>query len=76
MIINRSGIIIRLAVGNLRVVGRATQGVRLLQIKEGDRIAAVAKVEVEDEEEVTDMIEQFEEVPDPLPDENNQPENN
>ena len=51
MIINRSGIIIRLAVGNLRIVGRATQGVRLLQIKEGDMIAAVAKVEVEVEEE-------------------------
>ncbi|MFH1296062.1 MAG: DNA gyrase subunit A [Bacteroidota bacterium] len=57
MIINRSGIIIRMAVGNLRVVGRATQGVRLLKIKEGDRIAAVAKVEIEVEvpEEVTEL---------------------
>ncbi|MFC2101358.1 DNA gyrase subunit A [Bacteroidota bacterium] len=61
MIINRSGIIIRMAVGNLRVVGRATQGVRLLQIKEGDSIAAVAKVEVEDEAEVTEGMEPMEE---------------
>jgi len=75
MIINRSGIIIRMAVGNLRVVGRATQGVRLLQIKEGDSIAAVAKVEVEDEDEVTDIIDQQEEITDPT-DDINQPENN
>jgi DNA gyrase subunit A len=54
MIINRSGIIIRIAVADLRVVGRATQGVRLLKIKDGDQIAAVAKVEIEDEEEVGD----------------------
>lgn len=49
MIINRSGIIIRMAVVNLRVMGRATQGVRLINIKEGDAIASVARVEVEDE---------------------------
>lgn len=61
MIINRSGIIIRMAVGNLRVVGRATQGVRLLQIKEGDSIAAVAKVEVEVEEEIDEVNGQNEE---------------
>jgi DNA gyrase subunit A len=48
MIINRSGIIIRLAVTDLRVMGRATQGVRLIKINEGDAIAAVAKVEVEE----------------------------
>jgi DNA gyrase subunit A len=47
MIINRSGITIRLAVADLRVVGRATQGVRLIRINEGDAIAAVTKVEVE-----------------------------
>ena len=47
MIINKSGIIIRMAVGDLRVVGRATQGVRLIKINEGDAIAAVTKVEVE-----------------------------
>jgi len=48
MIINRSGIIIRMAVSDLRVMGRATQGVRLIKINEGDAIAAVAKVEVEE----------------------------
>jgi len=50
MIINRSGIIIRLAISELRVIGRATQGVRLINMKEGDEIAAVSKVEVEEEE--------------------------
>jgi len=49
MIINRSGIIIRMAVSNLRVMGRATQGVRLIKINEGDAIAAVTKVDVEEE---------------------------
>ena len=44
MIINKSGIAIRLAVKNLRVMGRATQGVRLINIKGDDSIAAVAKV--------------------------------
>jgi DNA gyrase subunit A len=47
MIINRSGIIIRLGISDLRIMGRATQGVRLIKINEGDSIAAVAKVEVE-----------------------------
>ncbi len=49
MIINRSGIIIRLAISELRVIGRATQGVRLINMKETDEIAAVSKVEVEEE---------------------------
>ncbi|MGZ4117926.1 MAG: DNA gyrase C-terminal beta-propeller domain-containing protein, partial [Bacteroidia bacterium] len=48
MIINKSGIIIRLAISELRVIGRATQGVRLINMKEGDEIAAVSKVEVEE----------------------------
>lgn len=53
MIINKSGIIIRLAVEKLRVMGRATQGVRLINLKGSDRIAAVAKVErSEDEDEI------------------------
>jgi DNA gyrase subunit A len=51
MIINRSGIIIRMAVANLRVMGRATQGVRLINIREGDAIASVARVEIEDQPE-------------------------
>ena len=44
MIINKSGIAIRIAVADLRVMGRATQGVRLINIKGKDSIAAVAKV--------------------------------
>ena len=54
MIINRSGVIIRMAVVNLRVMGRATQGVRLIKIDEGDSIAAVAKVDVEVTPEIID----------------------
>jgi DNA gyrase subunit A len=49
MIINKSGIIIRLAVSDLRVIGRATQGVRLINLKETDEIAAVTKVDREEE---------------------------
>lgn len=59
MIINKSGIIIRLAVAELRVMGRATQGVRLINLKENDAIAAVAKV-INDESEESDEIENAE----------------
>src|SRR5690554_4847159 len=57
MIINRSGVAIRMAVANLRVMGRATQGVRLIKVREGDAIAAVAKAMKEDDEdeEITDL---------------------
>jgi DNA gyrase subunit A len=51
MIINKSGIAIRLGVEDLRVMGRATQGVKLINIRENDSIAAVAKVVKEEEEE-------------------------
>ena len=51
MIINKSGIAIRMAVEDLRVMGRATQGVRLIKVREDDAIAAVAKV-MHDEEDV------------------------
>jgi DNA gyrase subunit A len=44
MIINKSGLTIRLAVANLRLMGRATQGVRLINISSGDSIAAVTDV--------------------------------
>ena len=56
MIINKSGLTIRMAVADLRVMGRATQGVKLINIKENDSIAAVAKVrhEQEEEENITD----------------------
>jgi len=50
MIINKSGVMIRLAVSNLRVIGRATQGVKLINLKDNDTIAAVTKVEIADDE--------------------------
>jgi len=57
MIINKSGIAIRMEVTNLRVMGRATQGVKLINLKENDQIAAVAKVMKDDEaiEDVEDI---------------------
>jgi len=51
MIINKSGVAIRINVSDLRVMGRATQGVRLINLKGNDSIAAVAKVAKEDDEE-------------------------
>ena len=54
MIINKSGIAIRMSVEDLRVMGRATQGVRLINLKGNDSIAAVAKVMKEDEEDLSD----------------------
>ena len=52
MIINKSGIIIRMAISELRTMGRATQGVRLITLKGNDEIASVAKIEHDDEEDV------------------------
>jgi DNA gyrase subunit A len=51
MIINKSGIIIRMAISELRTMGRATQGVKLISLKGNDEIASVAKIEHDDEEE-------------------------
>ena len=51
MIINRSGLTIRMAVSGIKVAGRATQGVRLINIKEGDAIAAVSVVNKSEEEQ-------------------------
>ncbi|WP_029036841.1 DNA gyrase subunit A [Salinimicrobium xinjiangense] len=56
MIINKSGLAIRTSVSNLRVMGRATQGVRLINLKNNDSIAAVAKV-INEEEDVEDVAE-------------------
>jgi len=60
MIINKSGIVIRLKISGLRVMGRATQGVRLINLKGNDTIAAVAKIvgggeEDEEADEVVDL---------------------
>jgi DNA gyrase subunit A len=78
MIINKSGIVIRIVVSELRVMGRATQGVRLITLKGNDEIASVAKIEHEDEveeveegeivegsteEAATDSVEKTEEKP-------------
>ncbi len=51
MIINKSGIAIRLPLDEIRVMGRATQGVRLIKMRDGDQIASVAKVKKDDSEE-------------------------
>ena len=52
MIINKSGITIRLKVAEVRIMGRATQGVKLINIKGNDSIAAVTKVMKDDVAEV------------------------
>ncbi|MHA7128495.1 DNA gyrase subunit A [Algoriphagus namhaensis] len=52
MIINKSGIIIRISMDNLRVMGRATQGVKLIRLSEGDQISSVEKITVEEDEEI------------------------
>ncbi|MCF8295651.1 MAG: DNA gyrase subunit A [Bacteroidales bacterium] len=55
MIINKSGLTIRLGVASLRVMGRATQGVRLIQLKDNDSIAAVASIQ-RDENEPAEVV--------------------
>jgi DNA gyrase subunit A len=69
MIINRSGLTIRMAVSDIRVAGRATQGVRLINIKEGDSIAAVSAVNKSEEEETVAPTETVEA---PAPEQNNE----
>jgi len=54
MIINKSGIVIRISVEGLRVMGRATQGVRLINLKGEDEIASITKVDREEEVEETE----------------------
>ena len=57
MIINRSGLTIRMSVSGIKVAGRATQGVRLINIKEGDAIAAVSVVNKSEEEQTDAPVE-------------------
>ena len=57
MIINRSGITIRMAVSDIRVAGRATQGVRLINIREGDSIAAISAVNKSEDEPAVAPVE-------------------
>jgi DNA gyrase subunit A len=54
MIINKSGITIRTGVEELRVMGRATQGVRLISLRGNDQIASVCRVPKSDEEEISE----------------------
>ncbi len=61
MIINKSGITIRVPVSDIRVAGRATQGVKLINLREGDMIAAVCVVN-KSEEKVVETIETTEEL--------------
>jgi len=63
IIITRSGILIRMSVADLRVMGRATQGVRLINLRDDDQIAAVTTVkkDEEEDEEVTEAVEVLEE---------------
>lgn len=56
MIINKSGVTIRTAVKEMRVMGRNTQGVRLINLKKNDEIAAVAKVAIEEDEEEDELM--------------------
>jgi DNA gyrase subunit A len=63
MIINKSGITIRIAVKDLRVMGRSTQGVRLIKLKDEDQIAAVCRIDVtEDDEDIERAIIDGEEI--------------
>ncbi|MDO5509306.1 MAG: DNA gyrase subunit A [Weeksellaceae bacterium] len=56
MVINKSGVAIRTSVAELRVMGRNTQGVRIINLKGNDEIAAVAKVQIEEDEEHEDEV--------------------
>lgn len=63
MIIEKSGLTIRIAVSDIRVAGRATQGVKLINIKDGDSIAAVSTVEKSNEDEQDKVSDETSEVP-------------
>jgi len=57
MIITKKGTMIRMGVDTLRVMGRATQGVRLISLRKGDEIASIAKVPASEEEEEIEAVE-------------------
>ena len=58
MVVNKSGITIRISVSDLRQMGRATQGVRIIKLRENDSIAAVAKVPAVNSDEVDESDDQ------------------
>ena len=63
MVINRSGVVIRTAVDQIRLAGRATQGVKVINLREGDSIASVVVVPKNDEEETTEVATEATESP-------------
>lgn len=63
MIIEKSGLTIRMAVSDIRVAGRATQGVKLINIKDGDSIAAVSTVKKSNDDEQDKVSDETSEVP-------------
>jgi DNA gyrase subunit A len=60
MIINKSGVAIRMGMDEMRVMGRNTQGVRMINLKKNDEIAAIAKVEMDKEVEDSEESEEIE----------------
>lgn len=70
MIINKSGVVIRLAVANLRVMGRATQGVKLINLRPGDSIAAIEFIEIAEDKDVDDVVIEGQDEKNPESDEN------
>ena len=72
MIINRSGLTIRMAVSDIRVAGRATQGVRLINIKDGDSIAAISAVNKSEEDAPVQPVEGGAEVQGQAPEQTNE----
>ena len=78
MIINRSGITIRMKVADLRVLGRATQGVKLIDLRGKDYIASITKVPTEEEESgerKEENVEQTEAGENVMPESNNEQDN-
>lgn len=74
MIINKSGIVIRITIAELRVMGRATQGVRLISLKNDDEIASIAKVEHDEDEETAEVLNETLAEDEPLIDETEEEE--
>ena len=60
-----SGVTIRTHVKNIREAGRATQGVKLINLDEGDEIAAIARIEDQEEDDIEDQIEATDEATNP-----------
>ncbi|MBO5890609.1 MAG: DNA gyrase subunit A, partial [Alistipes sp.] len=72
MIINRSGLTIRTSADQIRVAGRATQGVRIINLREGDAIASVTAVPKTDDEDIAENMEGAEGVDTPASENTNE----